>query len=224
MQANEKLYLNGIDAETGQYLVPPITIEDAGAMLKAVDPAAASGRAPTELWRRPPDPAVASWLRRIWRVLSLPHLGLPLGVDPAIVAAGGLGDRVSRGRDRCCQAGARAADCSSPETGRSRPMQSLEYRQGEARGAWLARHGSSAGSVDPLNVPYYLLLVGGPERFPFPFCHQLDVEYAVGCLEFDTPAEYERYARSIVDYETSASVPTGREACSSERGTIRRRS
>ena len=37
MQANEKLYLNGIDAETGQYLIPPIAIEDAGAMLKGTD-------------------------------------------------------------------------------------------------------------------------------------------------------------------------------------------
>ena len=78
MQANEKLYLNGIDAESGQYLVPPITVQDAGAMLKGDDPD--TGRTPTtELAAQPPDPVEASWLRRIWRVLSLPHLGLPLG-------------------------------------------------------------------------------------------------------------------------------------------------
>ena len=75
MQANEKLYLNGIDAETGQYLIPPIAIEDAGAMLKGTDPTTSGGRPPTELEARPPDPVEASWLRRIWRVLSLPHLG-----------------------------------------------------------------------------------------------------------------------------------------------------
>jgi hypothetical protein len=66
--------------------------------------------------------------------------------------------------------------------------------------------------VLPTRVPYYLLLVGGPVRFPFTFCHELDVEYAVGCLEFATAAEYERYARSVVDYETRAAVPTARTA------------
>ena len=175
-------------------------------------PTTSGGRPPTELEARPPDPVEASWLRRIWRVLSLPHLGLPLGVDPAIVEQSGWAIVFHADEsDAVKQALEPLIAHRRTRVGADR-CKVLEYREGEARGPWLARHGSSAGSVDPLKVPYYVLLVGGPKRFPFQFCHQLDVEYAVGCLQFDTAAEYERYARSIVDYETSASVRTGREA------------
>src|SRR6185295_10118892 len=76
---------------------------------------------------------------------------------------------------------------------------------------WYDRHGISAGSVDPEIVPYYLLLIGPPDLIPFDFQYLLGVEYAVGRLAFDTADEYERYARSVVAYESASAVPNAKQ-------------
>src|SRR5262249_8401930 len=73
-------------------------------------------------------------------------------------------------------------------------------------------HGVSPGTVVPERVPFYLLLVGSPERIPFSFGQLLDVEYAVGRLHFDSPSEYAHYVASLIDYETGRTVPNAQEA------------
>jgi hypothetical protein len=79
--------------------------------------------------------------------------------------------------------------------------------------AWVERHEAGFSVVDPENgVPLYVLLVGSPVQIPFEFQYLLDLYWSVGRLDFDTPEEYERYARTVVDYETSASVPTRKKA------------
>jgi hypothetical protein len=209
MTTDDRLCLNGIDATTGEYLVPQLTLPEAAALIRGTP---ASDATLPDIQAVQPDPGVATWLRRVWRILGQPHLGLPLDVDPAQVGQAGWaivfheseGDDVKRALQPLIDH--RRTQVESPR------CHVLSYKTGQTRQTWLASNGVSAGSVLPSRVPYYLLLVGGPERFPFSFCHQLDVEYAVGCLQFDTPAEYERYARSVVDYEKSASVPTSRSS------------
>ena len=74
---------------------------------------------------------------------------------------------------------------------------------------WLGAHDVSPGGFQPSKIPWYLALVGGPERIPFGFQYLLSVEYAVGRIAFETPAEYAAYAESVVRYETSGRVAQG---------------
>lgn len=73
----------------------------------------------------------------------------------------------------------------------------------EAIDAFLDRYGVPPGDVEPAAeaLPYYLLIVGSPQRIPFSFQADLDMTHATGRLAFDDVAAYGRYAQSLVEQE-----------------------
>jgi hypothetical protein len=199
------LACNGVDATTGEYLWPAVDI----AQLARV----ASGRALE-------GPELADLQQRSRGALQA-SFPVVEGVDPDDIAEAGWAcvfpaltdDAEARARQdairealapllslRRAQATA-AAGLYHEYTGER------GYRRGETKQQYLARLGAGPGPVRPDNVPYYLLLVATPEEIPFRIQYQLDVQYAVGRIAFDTVDEYARYAQSVVDAESARPRP-----------------
>jgi Cdc6-like AAA superfamily ATPase len=189
------IYLNGINALTGQYLVPPLTVAEAADFTR----------------RSLPPSQQASLFRRTMQRFTGRFFGLPMDVDPTdLTQCGWAIVFPSDAPAAVRQALQPLIDLRQKQVPPDR-CKVLEYRSGEAREDWLARYNAHGSDVVPIRVPYYVLLVGGPEAIPFEFQFLIDVDYAVGRLAFDRTEDYGRYAQAIVAYETAGPPLNGKE-------------
>jgi len=186
MAKETKLFFNGINGASGDYELPPMTPHQLAQVVSGEEI----------------DEGFLSELKQRREA----HWGVKEGVDPTDVGSSGWGIIMAHNADpaikealsellehRQQQTGEKYREYFGPDG----------YRPGESKNKWLGRHGMGPGPADPDKVPYYLLIVGDPETIPYRFQNQLDVQYAVGRLHFDTLDEYAAYARSVVQSETS---------------------
>lgn len=189
------LVVNGVDATSGAYLVPPLSEGD---VTRAV-------------LETPPDRRTTAALRARHRRRTEDHLAPRFGTDETDLAQAGWGlvlpARGSEGVVAALQPllDLRREQASKVSEGLYRELTGeLGYRWGESKDDFLGRHGAGPGPVRPEILPYYLLLVGGPDEIPFEIQYQLGVQHAVGRLAFDELDQYARYARNVVAAESRA--------------------
>lgn len=188
--SEQYLFFNGVNASRGGYLTPPMPAPD---LVKIARGDAVSAE----------NLADAKW--RVEQKKS--HLGVKAGVDPTKIAEAGWG--VIFARDEKPEVRSALRELLDYRKAQANQIKERYreywgddgYQPNESKNAFLARHGAGPGAVDPDKIPYYLLLVGDPEKIPYNFQYQLDVAYAVGRIHFDTPAEYSEYAQSVVRAE-----------------------
>jgi hypothetical protein len=193
--SEEDIFLNGINALTGEYLAPPLSVAEAAQKAQ----------------RNSPATGLSGWLRGfVKRITGGRLFGLPSDVDARDLSQSGWGVVLAKGLPESVRDGLKPL--IEHRTRQVGPLfKELEYRPGESREQWLNRHGANGSDVEPTRVPYYLLLVGHPSEIPFEFQYELDVDYAVGRIAFDNPEDYAKYARAIVEYEGGETVPAERE-------------
>ncbi|MEM7346856.1 MAG: hypothetical protein AAF485_21670 [Chloroflexota bacterium] len=201
MSDDSLLYFNGINGSTGEYGLTPRTAdelslqiqgkyveeaedEDAAAHASELASRADSGGSDFRPVGSPDDMGANGW------GIIFPHK-----VDPAIREA--LDDLI---KHRQQQVDNEEHFHVFDEKNAYRPASGR--KRAETKVAFATRQGVGFGPVQPEKIPYYLLVVGGPETIPYDFQYQLGVQYAVGRLHFDTPEEYANYARNVIAAET----------------------
>ena len=81
-----------------------------------------------------------------------------------------------------------------------------EYQPGEDVTTFLSRNSDgfvSIGAMDTEIIPYYLCLVGDPNKIPWEFQAYLSSEYAVGRLHFDDADDLAAYVVHLIAQEKS---------------------
>jgi hypothetical protein len=199
----QRFVFNGVDATTGDYLLPPLDAEEVSRLARGQH---LDGEHLDELRWRHSRATEATF-------------GLAEGSDPRDLAQAGWGvvgafdlddgilDALRPLLDH------RRQQATARHEGRYRELvRELGYRPGETKTQFLARHGVGPGPVDPDRMPYYLMIVGEPDAIPYVFQYQLDVQFAVGRICFDSLEGYARYAEGLVAAESAREPPRANDA------------
>jgi hypothetical protein len=196
---DDTLVFNGICGRTGSYLLPPVDVAQIaqfalGHSLSATERDEVDRKLgadidfPLKEGEDPDDLSQAGWAI----VFAFARKGSEAASHQAAIREA-LGPLLALRRAQATRRDDRRyRECVGPDA----------YRPGETKQQFLARMGAGPGAVDPQKFPYYVLLVASPEEIPYRVQYQLDVQYAVGRLHFDTIDEYARYAANVVEAET----------------------
>jgi hypothetical protein len=215
----EPFAFNGVNGASGQYLTPSLTEHDVANL--------AQGKPLTQpdapVNTSPVDEQEARHLNELaWRhrVATEATFAPIEGVDPKNLAETGWGvvfavdanpavrEALTPLLDHRRSLAAAQAETRYRELGGSDGV-----RPNDTKNDFLARHGAGPGPVDPDKLPYYLLLVGGPQAIPYRFQYHLDVQHAIGRIHFvdekgaDDLDAYANYAHSVIAAETQAPGP-----------------
>ena len=194
----QQLFFNGVDGASGDYLLPPMTPAQVSTVIRGQPESEEDQQRIKELkW----------WYQR--RMEG--HYGVKEGVDPKNLAETGWAVIFPAKTDPAVREALkelldfrRGQATQTNETYYKEYSGPDGYRPDESKLDFLTRQGAGPGPADPEKVPYYLLIVGDPETIPYRVQSQLDVQYAVGRIHFDSLDDYARYARSIVEAEKQA--------------------
>jgi hypothetical protein len=187
---NALFFFNGIDGASGQYLLPP--------MPPSTISKAAQGY--------PFDPQHLKDLQYKYETARA-HFGLMDGLNPNNLADSGWGVIFAHNADPAIREALGELLSYRRQAAKNRYKECVYY-PGESKNKFLGRYGAGPGPVDPDKLPYYLLIVGDPEAIPYRFQYQLDVQFAVGRLHFDTKTfdEYKHYAESVITAESTGAT------------------
>ena len=191
----EREIVNGINAVTGRYLVTP-----------------ADRELPNLLQNAPLDPArlreLRWWTERYG--INDPDRAPIRDVDAGRLDSAGWA--VVFGPDVTPEIEAALQPLLKRRQEQAGPLyKPFHFQPGQSKQDFLAAAHAGPGPADPKHVPYYVLLVGDPQKIPFRFQYELDIQYAVGRLHFETTEGYANYARGVVEAETSPAARRPRE-------------
>lgn len=197
---SDLLYFNGIDGTTGSYLIPPMPVQS------LVDVAIG------EQWdlNHLKD---LNFKKEQGNVFALEE-----DRDPNDLAQSGWGIIFAAEADPKMNAAIREAlsELLQHRKKQAGPLYREFIKNGfyskESKDSFLRRHGAGPGPVNPIKMPFYLLIVADPQSIPYRFQYELDVAYAVGRIHFNSLDEYAQYAHSVVLAETPGKLALPRQA------------
>src|SRR5690242_3773092 len=163
------VYFNGVDGATGGYhLAPHQAAEFARRVAGPRFDAAASARPVVP----PPPPPVTPPAPTLGRMslIGADDSAVDARTGWALVFADGESDDVKRALAPLIQHRKQQVGASYREL--------VPYIQGCSWLDWLGAHDVTPGELEPAKIPWYIALVGGPEKIPFGFQYLLGVEYA----------------------------------------------